>query len=93
MFKPTGNLVFVKVIEDNEGRLVLPDNVDPTKGDIFEVVDVGEGFYTENGVLIKPEVQIGDRVCVEGKMLRLPIREKRIFIAPGSNIIAYDRVD
>ena len=90
MFKPTGNLVFVRSIENNDGHLILPDNVDPVKGDVFEVVDVGIGVY-DSGVLIKPEVKIGDRVCVAGGMLKLPMRDKLIYIARHDDIIAYER--
>ena len=89
MWQPTGDLVFVKVIEQGRDHIVLPDSYDPTKGDIFEVLSVGPGYY-DNGVLVKPEVQPGDEVCVAGKLLKLP-GDDGVLVARNSDVVAYRR--
>jgi len=62
--KPIGARVLVKTLEQEEvtkGGIVLPDTAKekPSKG---EILAVGTGKVTENGVRVDPEVKVGDKV-------------------------------
>ncbi len=59
-----GDRVMIKPVEEEEkkeGKIVIPDTAKekPQEG---IVVAVGEGRRDENGELVKPDVQEGDRV-------------------------------
>jgi chaperonin GroES len=59
-----GNRVMVKVEEEDKkspGGIILPDTAEqkPFRG---KVVAAGPGEVRDNGVEVKPEVKVGDRV-------------------------------
>ncbi len=65
MLKPLSNFVVVEpvVVEERTASgIFLPDTAKKEKPVQGKVVAVGEGKYTENGVLIKPAVKVGDEV-------------------------------
>lgn len=88
MFRPTGDLIFVT--KEKKDQLVTPIDGNPKAGDIFKVVDIGNGEYTETGNLIKPQVQKGDRVCVAGKLLKVP-ETNDVWVARASDVICFER--
>jgi len=65
--KPLGDRVLVRPLSEDElgsktaSGIIIPETVDKEKPEQGEVVAVGEGKY-EDGVLVKPQVSVGDRV-------------------------------
>jgi len=94
MFKPTSDFIMVEEYQESS-RIALPDNTSNSHK-TFIVKDVGPG-YIDNGVRVKPEVEIGDRVAIVGKILSIPCRGENgssteILIARAGDVIAYERV-
>jgi chaperonin GroES len=63
--KPVNNKIIIKKIEEEEqrfGNIIIPDvgNETPFTGN---VIAVGRGTYTNQGVLIESEVKVGDKVA------------------------------
>lgn len=66
MFKPIGNRIVVKVPKIEEvtsGGLYVQGGTDEQM--ICEVVSVGDGEYTDAGVLIPLKVVIGDTIILQ----------------------------
>lgn len=65
MLKPLADHVVVEVVEKVEktaSGIYLPDTASKEKPQQGLVIAVGEGKYTDNGVLVKPQVKAGDEV-------------------------------
>ena len=92
MFRPTGDFMFVKVVSKFEG-IVMPDNVQPSQGDVFRVEDIGPGLLNEDGRNIPSGTEVGDIVYLVGRILRLPTEEGEILVARASDVVAYERKD
>lgn len=90
MFKPTGDTIIVEKIKD-ESLIDLPENIEFSEEDIFLVKDVGIGYVTEQGVIIKPEVQVGDKCIIKGKILRLMIKGEELLLARAQDVVAYEK--
>ena len=63
-FRPLGDRVFVKRVEDEnttEGGIIIPDAA-KEKAQTAEVIAVGPGRYDAQGKLIPMNVKIGDLV-------------------------------
>ncbi len=66
MFKPIGNRIIVKVPKIEEvtsGGLFIQGGTDDQM--ICEVVSIGEGEYTETGILLPLRVAVGDRIILQ----------------------------
>lgn len=65
IIKPVDDKVVVKVIKEAETQtssgFIIPGNSDD-KPDEAIVVAVGPGLMLDNGVLMKPDVKVGDKV-------------------------------
>lgn len=86
-WKPTGDYLTLKKFNMGLSGIVLPDDMKLGEGDIFEVISVGAGFYTETGNLIPYGIEPGDRVMIAGKLLKLP-GEKDLFVGRQADVIA-----
>ena len=65
MLKPLADHVIVEVVEVEEktaSGIFLPDTAVKEKPQQGKVLAVGRGKYSDNGTLIKPEVNVGDEV-------------------------------
>lgn len=64
--KPLGDrvLVEIKVEEKTASGIILTDSAQSLDGKIGVVVAVGNGIYTQNGVKIPMEVEVGDKVML-----------------------------
>lgn len=65
MLKPLADHVIVEVVEAEEktaSGIFLPDTAVKEKPQQGKVLAVGRGKYSDNGTLIKPEVNVGDEV-------------------------------
>ena len=64
--KPLGDRVVVKPLEKDEkisaSGIIIPDTVDKEKPIEGQVLVVGPGRYTDEGVRVPMEVKAGDRV-------------------------------
>lgn len=77
--KPLINFVVcIKVANSNQeqkfGSIVIPEMNNEDKASIYEVVSVGDGFFTNEGVLIKTTLKPGDIVVLPalgGQKLKL----------------------
>jgi chaperonin GroES len=67
--KPLGDRVLVKEITSQEERktstgIIIPETVTANDVKIGEVIAVGDGLYTQNGVSIPMSVKVGDEVVL-----------------------------
>lgn len=92
MWKPAGDTIIVKKIKE-DSLINLPDTIEFSEEDIFEVLDVGTGYVTEQGVIIPPEVKVNDRVIIKGKVLRLMVKGEELLLARAQDVVCYDRVE
>ena len=92
MFKPIHDMMIIEAIKEFEG-IVMPDNKKPDTGNTFRVLDVGPGFYTDTGMLIEPSVDIGDRIALVGKVLKIPDAGNDLLVARASDVILVDRAE
>ena len=89
-FHPCGDTIIVERVK-SDSLLEMPQNIEFSEEDIFLVKDVGIGYVTEQGVIIKPEVQIGDHCIIKGKILRLMIKGEELLLARAQDVVAYER--
>ena len=90
MFKPINDLMIVEVIKEFEG-IVMPDNKAPDTGNTFRVKAIGPGYRTETGQLIAPSVDVGDRVALVGKVLKIPEKGNDLLVARASDVMLVER--
>ena len=90
MFKPCGDTVILEKFVE-ESPIALPDDIEQDNTDIYIVKDVGIGYVTEQGQIIPPEVRIGDKAVVMGKVLKIKVSKEIILIARAQDIVAYER--
>lgn len=65
MLEPIYNAVVIKLIESETqtGNIIVPD-IGNEKNKIGEVVSVGPGAYSQNGVLIPTQLKVGEKVLL-----------------------------
>ena len=85
------NAVVVKPIEAEEtvyGNIIVPDMGKDTNT-FGEVIAVGPGRYTISGVLLVPQVKIGDKVVLPTQgFTKLPFEGVEYFIGPENQVLA-----
>ena len=85
------NAVVVKPIESEEtvyGNIIVPDMGKDTNT-FGEVITVGPGRYTISGVLLVPQVKIGDKVVLPTQgFTKLPFEGVEYFIGPENQVLA-----
>jgi len=67
--KPLSDKVVVKLLEAKEktsGGIFLPES-GREESHLAEVIAVGEGRFTESGQLLKPGVNVSQKVVIKGK--------------------------
>ena len=65
--KPLADRVLIKVekeVTKTVGGIILPETVESRDTKIGTVVSVGEGVYTNDGILIPMSVKVGDKVMM-----------------------------
>jgi co-chaperonin GroES (HSP10) len=92
MFKAIGEYMIVEPYRANIGDLILPDNAEWGKGDTFIVKDIGDGWYTDSGALVKFDIQTGDRVVVAGKILTINTGDSKFLIARQADVLAVEKI-
>ena len=92
MLKLISDFMILEMEDNILNGLSLPDNYNPTQGDTFIVKDIGPGERRASDDAIQcPEVRIGDRVWLYGKMLSLPYNNEKVLIARAGDVIMYER--
>jgi co-chaperonin GroES (HSP10) len=75
-YRPYGNRVVGKVIKSGEAKspagLILVQSQEPEQVVKVEVVGVGRGYFTQQGVLVEMETKVGDIVYVPKTAIGLP---------------------
>ena len=83
--------VIVKPIEVEEtvyGNIIVPDMGKDTNT-FGEVIAVGPGRYTISGVLLVPQVKIGDKVVLPTQgFTNLPFEGEEYYIGPENQVLA-----
>jgi len=83
--------VIVKPIEIEEtvyGNIIVPDMGKDTNT-FGEVIAVGPGRYTISGVLLVPQVKIGDKVVLPTQgFTKLPFEGEEYYIGPENQVLA-----
>jgi chaperonin GroES len=71
--KPLGDRVLIetKVEETTVNGIIIPDSAKLGDNKIGKVVSVGEGIYTNDGVLIPMAVKVGDSVMLPGGSMNI----------------------
>jgi len=66
MFKPAGDYIFIrKAKEEQDGIIALPDAVRESLEQKADVIAVGPGRWSEEGILVPmPHVNVGDRILI-----------------------------
>ena len=79
-WKPIGGNVIIKSHrkDKTESGLFIPDSAQKTDG---EIVDIGKGYYTQNGVFIESELSIGDIVQVPNSAEEVVLDGEKFFLA------------
>ena len=85
---PYGINIIVKPYDDIAKSLIVPDGV---RGELFEILKVGEGYTTETGLVIPLEVKPGDIVAIQGSIKTIPFQGERYMIAKGMDVLCYHR--
>jgi chaperonin GroES len=64
--KPIGDKVLVEIekVEKTVGGIILPETAQFGDNKVGKVVSVGAGIYTNNGVRIPMQVEVGDKVLL-----------------------------
>ena len=82
--------VIVKPIEVEEtvyGNIIVPDMGKDTNT-FGEVIAVGPGRYTISGVLLVPQVKIGDKVVLPTQgFTKLPFEGEEYYIGPENQVL------
>lgn len=83
--------VIVKPIEVEEtvyGNIIVPDMGKDTNT-FGEVIAVGPGRYTISGILLVPQVKIGDKVVLPTQgFTKLPFEGEEYYIGPENQVLA-----
>ena len=83
--------VIVKPIEVEEtvyGNIIVPDMGKDTNT-FGEVIAVGPGRYTISGVMLVPQVKIGDKVVLPTQgFTKLPFEGEEYYIGPENQVLA-----
>ena len=83
--------VIVKPIETEEtvyGNIIVPDMGKDTNT-FGEVIAVGPGRYTISGVMLVPQVKIGDKVVLPTQgFTKLPFEGEEYYIGPENQVLA-----
>lgn len=65
---PLGDRVLVKEIKNKEnktlGGIIIPETVHNLDVKLANVIAVGEGLYTQNGIKIPMSIRVGDQVMI-----------------------------
>ncbi len=79
-WKPLGGNVIIKSHrkEKTDSGLFIPDSAQKTDG---EIVKVGTGYYTQNGVFIETELEVGDIVQVPNSAEEVVLDGAKYFLA------------
>ncbi len=67
--KPLSDKVLLKLLDPKEktaGGILLPEEAQE-ESYLAEVIEVGEGKFSESGQLIRPSVKKGQQVIIKGK--------------------------
>ncbi len=93
--KDNGEICFVRPLLDfmvlkklpTTSNIIVP-NEKNTQADIFEVLAIGPGYLTNEGVVIKPSVTQGDKVMIVGNIFEFNYRSKKYVLAQARSVIA-----
>src|SRR3990167_3865287 len=90
MWMPQGDLIVIEKIKI-ESSLILPDNIAQQDNDMYIVKAVGIGYVTDNGMIIAPEVKVGDKVIVRSKVLTINTGIETFLLARAQDVLCYER--
>ncbi len=72
--------------EPKQTSLIIPNEKD-TSADIYEVLDVGPGYY-QNDTFIKPPVGKGDKVMIVGNLFEFKYKDRKFLLARANSVIS-----
>ena len=66
-YKPLRDIVFVwpDVIPEKVGSIIVPSTVESLQTEYGVIIGVGQGFYSKKGILIKPQIKVGDYIVYD----------------------------
>lgn len=91
MFKPISDYMVVELARDAESKIDLPDNIINQSDNVFIVKAVGPGTILDNGQLFTPDVKVGDKVIIAGKLVKFIIEGNAVFVGRMSDVVGVDR--
>jgi len=92
-FRPINDMMIIEQYQDVSSKIVTPDNQQPNQSDTFIIKDMGKGVLMDDKTYHMPDINIGDKVCLVGKILRIPVPSGEFLIARMSDVIAVEKVD
>lgn len=90
-FRPIADMMIVEKWEDVASKIVTPDTSQPTQSDTFIVKEMGKGILLDDKTFYRPDIAPGDKVCIVGKILRIPVLYGEFLIARMSDVIAVEK--
>lgn len=90
-FRPLADMMIIEKYQDVSSKIVTPDNQKPTQSDTFIVKEMGKGILLDDKTFYRPDINIGDKVCIVGKILRIPTLYGEFLIARMSDVIAVEK--
>lgn len=90
--KPLGDRILIEneTKEKTQGGIIIPDSVRTGDHKIGVVVSVGDGIYTNDGVLIPMSVKPGDKVLMpssEMAVQRIKLGDKDYFLCREMDLL------
>lgn len=94
--KDNGEVVLVRPLLDfmvlkklaKPSNIITLDTDKNTQADIFEVLAIGPGHFSNDGTVIKPSVVSGDKVMIVGNIFEFNYRSKKYVLAQARSVIA-----
>jgi chaperonin GroES len=89
--KPLGDRVLIEVEtkEKTASGIIIPDSANSGDNKIGKVISVGNGIYTQTGILIPMEVEVGDEVMLSNGMntSKIKLGNKNYFLCREMDLL------
>jgi len=78
-WKPIGGNVIIKSLkrDKTDSGLFIPDTAQKSIG---EIIDIGKGYYTQNGVFIESELKVGDIIYLPNSSQEVDLDGEKFFL-------------
>lgn len=85
LIKPQLDFMLIQKIDRGSNIHIIGN--EKTNADIYKVLAIGPGYYLD-GKLIKPTIEVGDRVVIVGNIFDFKYKDKTVTLARTREVIA-----